>query len=94
MHYSPKQAISEIRYSLLYNIYCNYSGNSIICITIRKFIKINYIPGRGVVGLKVNVKPLGKSQTFSAMIGYVTKDFDKPHYSVVSKGVSAQITNK
>ena len=54
---------------------------------------MTYIPGRGV-GHKVNVKPLGKSQTFSAMIGYVTKDFDKPHYSVVSKGVSAQVTNK
>jgi hypothetical protein len=25
------------------------------------------------------------------MIGYVMKDFDKPHYSVVSKGVSAQV---
>ena len=73
--------------------HCDYSGNKIICITIGKFVKINYIPGRGV-GHKVNVMLLEKSQTFSAMIGYVTKDFDKPHNSVVSKGVSAKITNK
>eukprot|EP01036_Dinobryon_divergens_P024763 gene24763-33238_t len=58
-----------------------------------KFIKKTYIPRRGV-GHKVNVKALSKTQTFSAMIGYVTKDFDKAHYSVVSKGVSAQeLTN-
>ena len=55
-----------------------------------KFIKTNYIPGRGD-GHKVNVKALGKTHTFSAMVGYVTKDFDKAHYSVVSKGVSAQV---
>jgi hypothetical protein len=60
-------------------------------LTLGKFIKTNYIPGRGV-GHKVNVKPLGKTQTLSAMIGYVTKDFDKPHYNVVSKGISAQVS--
>ena len=91
MHYPPK--LNQKLGTYCYYTHCDYSGNKIIYITYGKSIKINYINGRGV-GHKVNVKPLGKSQTFSAMIGYVTKDFDKPHYSVVSKGVSAQVTNK
>lgn len=45
-------------------------------------------------GHKVIIKPLAKGQQFVGMIGYVTKDFRKPHYKVFSKGISAQdLTN-
>ena len=87
MHYPPKlyQKLGNTK-----NYYISEKNISLLITFIGKFIKTNYIPGRGV-GHKVNVKALGKTQTFSAMVGYVTKDFDKAHYSVVSKGVSAQV---
>ena len=55
-----------------------------------KFIKQTCIPENGKLH-KVTVKPLKNNQSFSAMVGYVTKDFGKPHYKVVAKGVSAQV---
>jgi len=57
-----------------------------------KFIK-KMIPFNGK-GHKVTIKPLAKGQQFVGMIGYVTKDYRKPHYKVFSKGISAQdLTN-
>ena len=34
---------------------------------------------------KFTIKALKNNQSFSAMVGYVTIDFGKPHYKVVSK---------
>lgn len=36
------------------------------------------------------LKPLSGTQTFLAMVGYITKDFGKAHYQVVVKNISAQ----
>ena len=52
--------------------------------------QLPYLPAGGV-GFKVLVKLCTKQQTFSAMVGYCTKDHGRTHYSVVSKGVTAQV---
>ena len=55
---------------------------------IGKFIKTNYILPGGGVGLKVMLKPCPRGQTFTAMIGYCTKDRNNSYFRMVSKGVS------
>lgn len=42
------------------------------------------------MGHKICVKPFGKEQIFSAMIGYVTKDQGQPSYHILAHNVSAQ----
>ena len=59
--------------------------------TIGKFIKTNYIPGGGV-GFKVMLKVCPRGQTFTAMIGYCTKDRNNSYFQMVSKGVSLTVS--
>ena len=42
-------------------------------------------------GYKVMIKPLGLNQTFSAMIGYCTKDQGRPHYQLRNHNVSLEV---
>ncbi len=48
------------------------------------------MPGKGV-GHKIIVKPLGAGQSFTAMIGYITKDQGQPHFQIKTVNVSAQV---
>ena len=66
-------------------------NNFHVLFTIGKFIKTNYIAGGGV-GFKVMLKPCPRGQTFTAMIGYCTKDRNNSYFRMVSKGVSLAVS--
>jgi hypothetical protein len=40
---------------------------------------------------KLQIKVLARAQTFLAMIGYITKDYQKAHYRILVHNISAQV---
>jgi hypothetical protein len=56
-----------------------------------KFIR-RLIPQNGK-GHKIILKPLAKTQSLEAMIGYITKDQGQPHYQIKTFNISSQVKN-
>lgn len=42
-------------------------------------------------GHKIILKPLAKTQSMEAMIGYITKDQGQPHYQIKTFNISSQV---
>lgn len=56
---------------------------------LQSFIK-KLLPQKGK-GYKVNLKPLAGGQSFSAMIGYITKDVGQAHYQIRSHNITPEV---